>query len=165
MIGPTVKELLLENQETFLIPANNVANVMVEHPLDHCLLVLSKVGYSKIPVLDKEDHLVGLVSLTEVVEKMIDLKEINMAHLNGLAVADVMETSVAVVTEDWDLEEVLHLLVDLAFLPVVNEERVFKGIITRKEILKAVNHMAHELERKNMLLPKASANLEKQKIG
>ncbi|MGM0124181.1 hypothetical protein IGI37_001555 [Enterococcus sp. AZ194] len=164
MIGPTIKELLLENQETFLIPAENVANVMYQNPLDHCLLVLSKVGYSKIPVLDKGDRLVGLVSLTEVVEKMIDLKEIDMARLNGLTVADVMETSVPVVSEDWDLEEVLHLLVDLAFLPVVDENQVFKGIITRKEVLKAVNHMSHELERRNLLLPKASTKLEKQKI-
>lgn len=33
MIGPIVREMLLENQETFLIPAENVANVMYHHPL------------------------------------------------------------------------------------------------------------------------------------
>ena len=164
MIGPTIKELLLENQDTFLIPAKNVANVMYQNPLDHCLLVLTKVGYSKIPALDKGDRFVGLVSLSEVVEKMIDLKEIDMAKLNGLTVADVMQTHVSVVSEDWDLEDVLHLLVDLPFLPVVDDQQIFKGIITRKEILKAVNHMSHELERRNLLLPKTEAVFEKQKI-
>ena len=40
-----------------------------------------------------------------------------------------------------------------AFLPVVTEDRIFKGIITRKELLK-VNFMVHELERRNILSPK-----------
>ena len=47
-------------------------------PLSHGLLVLSKVGYSKIPVLGKDDHFVGLVSLSDVVNKMIDLQTISM---------------------------------------------------------------------------------------
>ena len=82
MIGPIVREMLLENQETFLIPAENVANVMYHHPLSHGLLVLSKVGYSKIPVLGKDDHFVGLVSLSDVVNKMIDLQTIKKVKNN-----------------------------------------------------------------------------------
>ena len=153
MIGPIVREMLLENQETFLIPAENVANVMYHHHYP-CLLVLSKVGYSKIPVLGKDDHFVGLVSLSDVVNKMIDLQTISMDPLEGLTVADVTETDVPTIDENWELEEVLHLLVDSPFLPVVTEERAFKGIITRKELLKAVNFMVHELERRNILSPK-----------
>ena len=43
MIGTAVKELLLEKQETFLVPAENVANVMCLNPLSHAALVLSQV--------------------------------------------------------------------------------------------------------------------------
>ena len=50
MIGPIVRDLLLQNQETFLIPAENVANVMYQHPLSHGLLVLSKVSSLKITI-------------------------------------------------------------------------------------------------------------------
>ncbi|ASZ07729.1 MULTISPECIES: cyclic-di-AMP-binding protein CbpB [Enterococcus] len=154
MIGPVVRELLLENQDTFLIPAENVANVLYQHPLSHGLLVLSKVGYSKIPVLDKNDRFVGLISLSDVVNKMLDLQNISMEPLEGLTVADVMEVGVTTVDENWELEDVLHLLVNSPFLPVVTEEKVFKGIITRKELLKAVNFMVHELERRNILTSK-----------
>lgn len=154
MIGPVVRELLLENQDTFLIPAENVANVLYQHPLSHGLLVLSKVGYSKIPVLDKNDRFVGLISLSDVVNKMLDLQNISMEPLEGLTVADVMEVGVTTVDENWELEDVLHLLVNSPFLPVVTKEKVFKGIITRKELLKAVNFMVHELERRNILTSK-----------
>lgn len=42
---------------------------MKEHPLEHALLLLSQAGYSTIPVLDKEDHFVGLLSLNDIVKK------------------------------------------------------------------------------------------------
>ncbi|XUB36522.1 hypothetical protein IGI41_001516 [Enterococcus sp. DIV0876] len=154
LIGPTVEKILLENQENFLVPAENVASVFYNHPLSHALLVLSKVGYSKIPVLDSEDHLVGLISLSNIVEKMMDLTGFSMDNIEGLTVADVMEVNVACIKSDGDLEDMLHLLVDQAFLPIVDEDKVFVGIMTRKEILKSVNHLAHELERRYMLISK-----------
>ena len=53
---------------------------------------------------------------------------------------------------------------DSPFLPVVTEEKVFKGIITRKELLKAVNYMVHELERRNIVSPKVEELKEKINI-
>lgn len=164
MIGMAVKELLVEKQETFLIPAENVANVMYSHPLSHALLVLSKVKYSKIPVLDKGDRFVGLISLSDVVEKMFDMTKVDLETLNDFTVADVMEVNVPVIREDGTLENLLHLLVNASFLPVVDENQCFKGIITRKEILKAVNHMAHELEKRNIVLPKPDGIEREMKV-
>ncbi|WP_414841593.1 cyclic-di-AMP-binding protein CbpB [Enterococcus saccharolyticus] len=148
MIGKYTEALLMENQETFLVPADNVATVLYSHPLEHALLVLSKVGYAKIPVLDSEDHLVGLISLANIVDKMMGLTGFDMNQIEGLTVADVMEVNVPTIQNKDDLEDILHLLVQGSFLPVVNEDNVFEGIITRKEILKAVNHLVHELERR-----------------
>ncbi|MGC6768996.1 cyclic-di-AMP-binding protein CbpB [Enterococcus sp. LJL128] len=164
MIGNAVKELLLEKKETFMIPAENVANVMCLNPLNHALLVLSQVRYSKIPVLDKGDRFVGLISLADVVDKMFDLTSVDLEKLQEFTVADVMEVGVAVIGENWDLEDILHLLVDSPFLPVVDDNQCFKGIITRKELLKAVNHMAHELEKHNIVLPKMNEDEEGQAI-
>ncbi|MBP2099171.1 cyclic-di-AMP-binding protein CbpB [Enterococcus rivorum] len=164
MIGMAVKELLIEKQETFLIPAENVANVMYLNPLSHALLVLSQVKYSRIPVLDKGDRFVGLISLSDVVDKMFDLTKVDLEKLNEFTVADVMEVNVPVIREDWELENVLHLLVNASFVPVVDEKQRFKGIITRKELLKAVNHMAHELEKRNLVIPKTSDKESEMKV-
>lgn len=57
-----------------------------------------------------------------------------------------MDTNVSPAQLPIDLEKTLHLLVNNNFIPVVNKDNQFMGIITRKEILKAVNHLAHELE-------------------
>lgn len=154
MIGKYTEELLKENQENFIVPAENVATVLYNHPLEHALLVLSKVGYAKIPVLDSEDRLVGLISLANIVNKMMGLTGFEYQLLEGLTVADVMEVNVPKVKQTEELEDILHFLVDASFLPVVNEDNVFEGIMTRKEILKSVNHLVHELDRRFVIEPK-----------
>ena len=160
MISPAIEQLMMEHEETMMIPAENVANVMKEHPLEHALLLLSQAGYSTIPVLDKEDHFVGLLSLNDIVKKMLGIDGIDTSNLEELTVADVMKTDVAVMRPDAELEDILHLLVDASFLPVVDDNQRFKGIITRKEILKAVNHMAHELEKHHLVLPKSEEEMK-----
>jgi CBS-domain-containing membrane protein len=155
LIGKYTEALLMENQENFLVPADNVATVLYSHPLEHALLVLSKVGYAKIPVLDSEDHLVGLISLANIVDKMMGLTGFDTALLADLTVADVMEVNVASIQHREEMEDVLHLLVNGSFLPVVDADNIFQGIITRKEILKSVNHLVHELEKRYTVTPKA----------
>ena len=126
-----------------------IEKLMKEHPLEHALLLLSQAGYSTIPVLDKEDHFVGLLSLNDIVKKMLGINGIDTSNLEELTVADVMKTDVSVMRPDAELEDVLHLLVDASFLPVLDEEGIFCGIVTRREILKAVNYTFHVFDRKN----------------
>ncbi|AYW48519.1 MULTISPECIES: cyclic-di-AMP-binding protein CbpB [Tetragenococcus] len=154
MIGKHTKSILLENQDSFLIAAENVATVLCSHPAEHALLVLSKVGYNKIPVLDSSDRLVGLISLANIVDKMVDLNGFNSKVLDGLNVADVMEDKIPSLKPENDLEDALHLLVGVSFLPVVDENDIFKGIVTRKEVLKSVNHLVHEAEKRYEFIPK-----------
>lgn len=154
MISPDIEHLMLNKKKSMVIPAENVANVMAEHPLEHALLVLSKVGYSSIPVLDREDHFVGLLSLTEIVNKMLELDDIDSDNLSRYTVAEVMDTKIPTIKADYCLEDVLHGLVDAAYLPVVDEQGVFTGIVTRREILKSVNHTFHELGKENKVRPK-----------
>jgi predicted transcriptional regulator len=143
MVDQPIKDLLLADHQTLIIPANIVANVMVNNDCYHAFLVLTKIGYSKIPVLDPEQHLCGLVSLSMITEKMLDVNHVVPENLRRLKVADVMETDFRSVEDPTDLDEILHLLVDNSFVPVVSDDQTFTGIITRRELLKRVNYLAH----------------------
>lgn len=154
MIGKHVKELLTETEDTFLIESENVATVLYTHPLEHALLVLTNVGYSKIPVLDSEDHLVGLLSLADIMRAISGLTGFDMSLLESLTVADVMEVNVTTIHQNEGLEVLLRRLVNEPFLPYVTAENIFLGIYTRKTILKSVNHMVHEIESRYYLIEK-----------
>lgn len=161
MIGPHVSQLLLERKDEFMIDGEKIASVMEQNPLSHALLVLSKVKYAKIPVVDTENHFVGLIGLTDIVDEMFDLRSIDPENLNGKLVKDVMETGIPTLPKNFELEDLLHLMVDYSFIPVVDYEGHFEGIYTRREILKATNRLAHQLEANNLIIPK-NEKLESQ---
>lgn len=146
MISEVVEELLLENSDCFLIPDDKVIHVMDENTLDHAILVLTQASYNKIVVLNREGKIVGLLGLSDIVNRMFDLTKIDPANLEGLLVSDVMSTDVPTITDPFDVEVILSKLVDNPFLAVVDEYDSFTGIVTRKEVLKSVNHMVHEIK-------------------
>lgn len=146
MIGDKIQEMFLENQENFLIPAREVAHVQAENNLNHALLVLTKIGFNVIVVLDKEARVTGLISIPLIIEAITGVREIHFDRLDLLTVGEVMRTDFAVLNDDYELEDLLHLLVDNAFICIVDNEKKFQGIVTRREILKSVNHVAHEFE-------------------
>ncbi|GAW99126.1 cyclic-di-AMP-binding protein CbpB [Secundilactobacillus mixtipabuli] len=143
MIDEPIKKMIMADHDNLIIPANIVANVMVNNDCYHAFLVLTKVGYSKVPVLDKDQHLCGLVSLAMITEHMLDTNHVASENLRRLRVADVMQTDFRSIEDPTDLEEILHLLIDDNFVPVVSDEKTFTGIITRRELLKRINYLAH----------------------
>ena len=143
MIERHLRELLLAHQEKFLIPASLVASVNVTNTLDHAFLLLTKNHYAKIVVVDNDNHYRGLISLSMITDRLIETAKINVENLHRYRVGDVMQTDVAPITDPYDVEENLHLLIDQSFLTVVDSEGHFTGIVTRRELLKAVNYTVH----------------------
>ena len=151
MIAKSAQNLLDKQKSNFLIPADQVATVFEDNHLDHAFLVLTKIGYSKIPVLDKKQHFKGLLSLSMITESMLGLNGIDPSNLSRHYVSKVMQTDIPTIKVDESIEDILHLLVDQPFLVVVDEENIFLGIITRRELMKSINYMVHELDKQYII--------------
>ncbi|KRM54326.1 CBS domain-containing protein [Lacticaseibacillus sharpeae JCM 1186 = DSM 20505] len=145
LIDPAINDILMENKEHFVIPASSVATVQADNSLTHAFLVLTKVRYSKIPVLGADDQFVGLLSMPMITETMLGLEQLSFAKLDELCVGDVMQKDVATIENPYATEEVLHLLVDNPFLPVVASTGEFTGIVTRREWMKTFNYLTHNI--------------------
>lgn len=157
MFSPAIKHLIQEKSGSFLIPATRIAFVLDDNPLYHAFLILTRVKYSKIPVLDSQNHVVGLLSLAMITDKMMKTDEISLDPLSELKVRDVMQTNFDKINfAQTTLEVQLHLLVDNAFLPVVDDHNVFQGLLTRREWIKAFNYVVHNFEEKYNVTKKIS---------
>lgn len=131
-----------------MIPASRIAFVQDDNPLYHAFLILTKVKYSKIPVLDKDRKVVGLLSLSMITDKMLTNDAISTAPLDTLKVKDVMQTDFDKINYiETTLETQLHLLINNAFLPVVDDRGVFQGLLTRREWIKAFNYVVHTYDK------------------
>ncbi|EPC61050.1 cyclic-di-AMP-binding protein CbpB [Lacticaseibacillus paracasei] len=152
MLNPVIANMLIENRHHFMISADMVATVSENNPLSHAFLVLTKVRYAKIPVLDHDSKFKGLISLPMITETMLGLDHMSFNSLDTMTVKDVMQTEVATIDDPYDLENVLHLLVDNPFIPVV-QDGYFTGIITRREVMKGINNIGHNIDKNFQLEP------------
>ena len=103
---------------------------------EHALLVLTRTGYSSIPVLDVKYRLQGLLSIKMITEAILGLERIEYDRLANIKVEDVMEKEVVYLQITDTFKRALDLVINHAFLCVVDEEGTFVGIMTRRVILK-----------------------------
>jgi len=147
MISEKIKSLLIDSETKLVKPADHVAVVGVKNRLDHALLLLTTDKYAVVPVLDDQSKMCGLISMPTIMQTIMDIQDVHFEKLGEIEVGEVMDTDYPFVTEDYRLEDVLHMLVNHAFITVVDDHGYFRGIITRSEILKGTNRIAHEFEK------------------
>lgn len=139
MIHLQSEEFLHKTIESFMIEADKVAHVQIGNNLEHALLVLTKTGYSAIPVLDPQYRLYGLIGTNMIMETIIGLKRIEYEKLDQIPVEQAMKTDIPRLKVNDPLLKGLGMVVDHTFVCVESEDRLFEGIFTRRVILKQLN--------------------------
>ena len=136
MISMSSKHLLDLPISDFIISSEKVAHVQSGNNAEHALLVLTKTGYSSIPVLDIKYRLIGLLSTKMITESILGLERIEYEKLEHIKVDEVMDTNVAYVKNTDTFRKALDLVINHAFICVIDEDGTFVGILTRRVILK-----------------------------
>lgn len=127
-----------------IIPSERVAHVQIGNNLEHALLVLTKSGYTAIPVLDPAYKLHGLISTPIIMESILGLERIEFEQLEKKRVEEVMIKNTPIFPIDSPLQSSLPLLVDYPFLCVEDQNGVFEGILTRRTILAQLNNFLQQ---------------------
>jgi len=146
MIAKEFELFLLEQEETFLTSAENLAVLIDTHNADHAILLLSQMTYTRVPVVTAEKKFVGTIGLRDIFAYQME-QGLSQEVMADMDIVHMTKKDVAVVNPDYTLTDVLHKLVDESFLPVVDKDGLFQGIITRKSILKAVNALLHDFSK------------------
>jgi CBS domain-containing protein len=85
---------------------------------------------------------VGTISLTDILSYQMK-HDYSDEVFSSMDIVHMTKTDGERLGKDYTVTEVLHKLVEESFLPVVSEDGIFEGIITRKSILKAINSLMH----------------------
>ena len=143
MIHPKIEALVASKMLDFMIPADNVANVIDQHTLSTGLLILTQSNYTMIPVLSAESKLMGVISMSMIIKAVMTVDAIEMERLDELKVRDVMLSQPVRVQSNCHLADVLNYLIDQNFVCVVDGDNRFLGIITRKNVMQRLTHLLH----------------------
>ena len=121
---------------------SRVENVMVKPPtlepeatIVDAVKMMIDAGYRSIPVVKKNNKLVGIISRTDIIRLVPKITSVA-----SIPVEDVMTSEPEVVEENSPVEYALDLMRKLGEMsaPVVDENRRLSGIIHMKDIAKAI---------------------------
>ena len=129
------------NIASFLLPKVEVTHLCDSMTLRQGLEKMRRSGYTAVPVIDKEDRYVGVVSegdfLWNILEHGCSLDDITMKSLEETTIREVLQMGkVKPVCIDTNMEELLGQAQIQNFVPVIDDRSVFIGIITRSDIIK-----------------------------
>lgn len=136
MISVNNRDFLFTPIADYIISSEKVAHVQIGNNAEHALLVLTKTGYSSIPVLDSKYHLKGLLSMQMITDSILGLEHIEYERLADLKVDEIMQTDIPTINTSHRFQRGLDLLIDHTFLCVTEDDGTFAGILTRRVILK-----------------------------
>lgn len=143
MISLQISEFLRAKLDELLIPAERVAHVQIGNNLEHALLVLTKTGYTAVPVLDANFKLHGLISTPLILDHITGLERIQFESLDQSKVEHVMKKEIPRIHSNGHFQKALSLLVDHPFVCVEDSDGFFIGIITRRALLKQIQKYIH----------------------
>ena len=120
----------------FLKPKAEVAFVYDYHTLRQAMEIMEYHKYSSIPMINREGKYVGTITEGDL---LWGLKKLNILNLKGAE--DIAITKIArradyrPVIADSNMEDLMEKAMDQNFVPVIDDQKNFIGIITRKDII------------------------------
>lgn len=147
MINEKIVKHFFNSEPNIIIPVKNISMVFAENSLLHAMLILKESNYTQIPVLDYDNRFIGLISLHQIYQSLDEDLFKDFDNLSNYKVKNHMDTHFAKIYDDFDLEDVLKLLIDYNFVTVVDKNEKYQGMITRSSILKKTNSLLHNFDK------------------
>lgn len=138
----------------FLTPKSDVAFIYNDYTIGKALQTFQTYRYSAIPMIDREGRYVGTVTEGDFLWGMYEGNQITPENLHTKRVSELpLKVQHKAVSINAKMEDMMSIAKDQNFVPVVDDQGVFIGIVTRKEILQYCygeiekSRMKHQEER------------------
>lgn len=132
----------------FLTPKNEVVCESLESTMRQVIEKMEHHGYTAIPLIDKHGKYVGTLTEGDLLWKLKNTMNLNFKNTETVKVKDiprrVKHKSVSI---DENIESLINLAINQNFVPVVDDEGIFIGIIKRSDI---INYCYKELKKLKM---------------
>lgn len=121
----------------FLTPKNQVANIFEDANLRQLMEKLDYHSYTAIPVINHDGQYLGTVAEGDVLRFVKDNHNMNLQTAQNVLVRDIPQRiEVKSVNANASMNDIIEMATIQNFVPVVDDNNVFIGIITRKAVIK-----------------------------
>jgi CBS domain-containing protein len=121
---------------SFLFPKHEVAFITSSASMRDALEQLEHHSYTAIPIIDNDGKYVGTLSEGDLLWKFKNTPGIDFDNMHQVTISEIEKhTHNESVSINAHMEDMLALAADQNFVPVVDDESIFIGIIRRKDII------------------------------
>ena len=120
----------------FLTPKNEVVCESTESTMRQIMEKMEYHGYTAIPLIDKHGKYVGTLTEGDLLWKLKNTPELNFKNTQNVKGYEIpRRVKHKCVTINSDIESLINLAVNQNFVPVVDDNGIFIGIIKRSDII------------------------------
>lgn len=129
----------------FLTPKNEVVCESCEATMRQVMEKMEHHGYTAIPLIDKSGKYVGTLTEGDLLWKLKNTPDLNFKNTECVKVKEIdRRVSHKSVSINSDIENLINLAINQNFVPVVDDNGIFIGIIKRSDI---INHCYNEMKK------------------
>lgn len=120
----------------FLTPKCDVVYVYEDYNIRQVLEKIRFHKYSAMPIIDKEGKYVGTITEGDLLWKMEEENIVTFEQAEEIPIASIRRrVNNRPVNAEARMENLIDLVIRQNFVPVVDDDNVFVGIVTRKDII------------------------------
>lgn len=120
----------------FLTPKSDVASLQAESTLRQALEKLETHGFTALPVISKSGKYVGTVTEGDLLWYIKDHANLSLFDAEDVSLLKIKrKRDNSPVSINANMEDLFDKVMNQNFVPVTDDENVFIGIVTRKDVM------------------------------
>ena len=130
----------------FMIPKNNIEYLDDTNTVRQAIEKIRVKGYTSVPIVSKTDGTyIGTVSEGDFLWHIINNNYFNVKELEDVLVVDIINKGrYQTVSISAKVDDLLNLIKNQNYVPVVDDRGIFMGIITRRRVIEYYYSLAKE---------------------
>lgn len=121
----------------FLTPKSEVAYLQEDWTLRQGIEKLERSGYTAIPLIDKQGRYIGTVTEGDILRILKKRYDMNLRLAENVSILAVeRKVDIKPVSVDATMEDLVRMAMNQNFVPVIDDKKIFIGIVTRKDIIR-----------------------------
>lgn len=124
------------NIALFLTPKKEVVTLNYNYTIEEAMDVMSVHRYSSVPVIDRKGHFKNAISEGDILWYMNDHPQYSPKELAYTSIRKIKRHhDIQAVSINAHMDSLIDLVFTQSFVPVVDDDNVFIGIIKRSDIM------------------------------
>ena len=120
----------------FLLPKSEVAYLYDDYSVRQAMEKMERHKYAEVPIIDREGHYVGTLTEGDLLWELKNRNVHNLYETEELCISRMRRRKDnEPVNVNCNIEDLVMTSMTQNFIPVVDDNRIFIGIITRKCII------------------------------